>query len=198
MWRGSSRDEAVFRSLGIGASDTSGLFRASPGAGRALEERAQAAGRLAPWSISWFPVGDLGMSGLLQALSEPENRGRGSGPPLWRPLPFSNWARQGKARRRQRMPFPPRPSIPAANAPEPLLPTKLPPTHYPFFTGTPQFHSIGPGGPPSKEQPLHPNAVPGFPRNGHLAPPPGETGTLANWVTDELPRLDAGLWCVPG
>lgn len=192
MWRGSSRDEAVFRSLGIGASDTSGLFRASPGAGRPLEERAQAAGRLAPWSISWFPVGDLGMSGLLQALSEPENRGGGSGPPLRRPLPFSNWARQGKARRRQRMPFPPRPSIPAANAPEPLLPYKTAPNTLPFLyrdSPVPQHRSgwATKGAVPAPQRP-------GFPRNGHLAPPPGETGTLANWVTSELPRLDAGLW----
>lgn len=66
-------------------------FPKSPGAERPLEELAQDAGRLASWSISRFPAGDLGMSGLFLSETE-ENGGGGRGTVLWRALPFCSSA----------------------------------------------------------------------------------------------------------
>lgn len=60
-----------------------------------MEEPAQTAGRLASWALSWFPVGDLGMSGLLQALSEPESGGGRQRPSALDSPPF---LQQGQTR----------------------------------------------------------------------------------------------------
>lgn len=102
----------MFRSLGPLA------FPKSPGAEWPLEELAQDAGRLASWSISRFPAGDLGMSGLFLSETE-ENGGGGRGTVLWRALPFCSSAlpQQGQTRQdqRQQMPFSPPPSISLPN-----------------------------------------------------------------------------------
>lgn len=85
----------MFRSLGPL------VFPKSTGAERPREELARDAGRLASWSISRFPAGDLGMSGLFlrsprRMEAEAGRRALGS-PRSLQLCPFPSGARRGRA-----------------------------------------------------------------------------------------------------
>lgn len=179
MWRGSGGCRSTVLKPGVVASDTSGSSgksRHRAGFGR-TGPGCRENGLLVYFLVSRRRLRNVGP---LQAQSEPENGGGGSGPPLWRALPHSHRARQGKATRRQRMPFPPRPSIPAANAPEPLLPCKTVPNTLPYLYRDSPAPWLRSRWASFKGAVPAPQRRPVFPRNGHPAPPPGETTTLSS------------------
>lgn len=96
------------------------------------------------------------------------------------------------------MPFPPHPSQEPPTLLNPGSRTKLPPTHTISFPGLPSSTAPVREGLLQRSNPFTPRPGPGLPRNGHRAPPIGETSTRASSVRSELPGQDWTQGCGGG